>query len=318
MGPGFMHPEWQQAHPGMPATIPNQFNQPHQFPTFTPYAPQQPLPEMQAYAMTHQRLAHLSINSRLNRFTQNGPPPQPPQMIPGELPCRPQLSHGVTPYEFSANSAPPMSNGLTQSGGFGPQQQHIQNGRRPRSNNSYHHNKHGQQQQHGQHHGPPHQQHHAAGPSSDEFEEAPHQPTETEDMALNFLNEVINKVGADPGTFDSYQKQLKEIFFEMSGNNFVMSNALEMIFKHSIKVQNFRYMGAKVCQLLDDLDSTEQSLFRSLLRMKMDFERQELISFMASEQYTVRGTTLFLAELYMQLRRPNVSLPSYFRVQNLI
>jgi len=39
--------------------------------------------------------------------------------------------------------------------------------------------------------------------------------------------------------------------------------------------------------------------------MKMDFERQELITFMASEQYTVRGTTLFLAELYMGLRRPN-------------
>jgi len=87
----------------------------------------------------------------------------------------------------------------------------------------------------------------------------------------------------------------------------VMSNALELLFKQSVKSQNFRYMGARICNLLDDLDITEASLFRNLLRMKMDFERQELIQFMASEQYTVRGTTLFLAELYMQLRRPNES-----------
>lgn len=98
------------------------------------------------------------------------------------------------------------------------------------------------------------------------------------------------------------------MFYELANNNFVMSNALELLFKQSIKSQNFRYIGARICNLLDDLEPSTNSLFRNLLKMKMDFEKQELVPLMQNEQNTVRGTTLFLAELYMQLRRPNVRI----------
>lgn len=111
----------------------------------------------------------------------------------------------------------------------------------------------------------------------------------------------------NPGMFETYQKKLKEMFFELANNNFVMSNALELLFKQSIKSPNFRYIGARICNLFDDLDPSSNSLFRNLLRMKMDYERQELVKYMQSEMSTVRGTTLFLAELYMALRRPSVT-----------
>lgn len=76
----------------------------------------------------------------------------------------------------------------------------------------------------------------------------------------------------------------------------------------SIKEQNFRYMGARLCQLLDSLDDSPSSVLRQLLSMKMEHQQSELLIYLQQEQIKVRGTTLFLAELYMQLRKPHVSL----------
>lgn len=75
----------------------------------------------------------------------------------------------------------------------------------------------------------------------------------------------------------------------------------------SINEQNFRYTGARLCLLLDNLDLAPKSTFRNLLGMKMDFQNQEQVQFMNNDQRRVRGTTLFLAELFVQLTRPEVS-----------
>lgn len=72
-------------------------------------------------------------------------------------------------------------------------------------------------------------------------------------------------------------------------------------------------MGARLCNLLDDLDPSPDNQFRTLSRMKMTDQLQQLQQFMQkNEQHKVRGTTLFLAELYMQLRRPHVSSIDFF------
>lgn len=42
--------------------------------------------------------------------------------------------------------------------------------------------------------------------------------------------------------------------------------------------------------------------------MKMEFQNTEQVPFMQNDQRRVRGTTLFLAELFVQLKRPEVSL----------
>lgn len=74
----------------------------------------------------------------------------------------------------------------------------------------------------------------------------------------------------------------------------------------SIEEQNFRYTGARLCRLLDSIDPTPNSLFRRLLCCKLQYNDTELIQFMNdNETHKVRNTTLFLAELYIQLQ--NVS-----------
>jgi polyadenylate-binding protein-interacting protein 1 len=79
----------------------------------------------------------------------------------------------------------------------------------------------------------------------------------------------------------------------------------------SINEQNFRYTGARLCLLLDSLDVSPSSTFRSLLVMKMEFQNTEQVPFMQNDQRRVRGTTLFLAELFVQLKRPEVSWRSF-------
>ncbi|XP_070505505.1 polyadenylate-binding protein-interacting protein 1-like isoform X2 [Chironomus tepperi] len=135
-------------------------------------------------------------------------------------------------------------------------------------------------------------------------EPVPHRQTETEQLALDYLGEVIMKLNDNPGLFETYQKKLRDMFIDLASNHFVMSNAIETIFEQSINEQNFRYTGARLCLLLDNLDLSQNSTFRGLLVMKMDFQNQEHIQFMNNEQRKVRGGTLFLAELFVQLTRP--------------
>ncbi|KAG5676043.1 hypothetical protein PVAND_005898 [Polypedilum vanderplanki] len=137
-----------------------------------------------------------------------------------------------------------------------------------------------------------------------QIDPVPHKQTETEQLALDFLSEVVSKLNDNPGLFENYQKKLRELFQELADNHFVMSNAIETIFEHSINEQNFRYTGARLCLLLDSLDLSSTSTFRNLLVMKMDFQNTEQIPYMQNDQRRVRGSTLFLAELFVQLSRP--------------
>lgn len=131
--------------------------------------------------------------------------------------------------------------------------------------------------------------------------------TEKETRALSFLSEVMDQLTDNPGLFEEIQRQVTNIFHDFSfNNNFVMSNAVELIFELSVDEQNFRYMGARLCRLLDSIDGRPSSLFRSLLCLKMDDHQTKLQQFIFSnEKRKVRGTVLFLAELYMQMQ--NVS-----------
>lgn len=345
-----------QPPPSQPAaTTPTQFNQPPQV-QYTPYVPQSPNLDVQSFAM-QQRMAHMSINSRLHQYnpqssaptvnvilSPQAPPPQNQQptgfnqvRVPGtgvgvgigggvtnhrnNKPGRASLGHGSN-QNFVQQVSNGGGNGMMSSGGY--QHNHArQRGRNGGGNSSgsynQHHNhhthnhnnkntmnavSHHQQQQH-------HLQHHQSSQQQSDgmnAVEESYTPSEPEDAALSFLSEVIANLEDSPGLFETYQKKLKEMFYDLANNNFVMSNSLEMIFKQSAKSQNFRYMGARLCNLLDELEPSEDSLLRGLLRLKMNFEMQELVNFMQNETHTVRGTTLFMAELFMQLRRPSVSI----------
>jgi polyadenylate-binding protein-interacting protein 1 len=145
----------------------------------------------------------------------------------------------------------------------------------------------------------------AAPPQQHPENEGTHKQTEGEEAALDYLSEVISKLNDNPGMFENCQKKLREMFLEMASNHFVISNAIEVIFEHSIEEQNFRYTGARLCLILDNLDPSPESTFRSLLSMKMEYQQSELVKYMQNEQRRVRGTTLFLAELFVQLKKPD-------------
>lgn len=70
----------------------------------------------------------------------------------------------------------------------------------------------------------------------------------------------------------------------------------------SIDEQNFRYTGARLCRLLDSINPSPDSKFRHLLNCKLEYNDQEIVQFMNNETHKVRNTTLFLAELYIQLQ----------------
>lgn len=134
------------------------------------------------------------------------------------------------------------------------------------------------------------------------------QSFDVQSFALDYLTEVIAELYDNPGMFEEVKQKLSTMFADFRDDNYVLSMAVEMIFEQSIKESNFRYMGARLCQLLDSLDDRLESLMRQLLRLKMEDQQNELPNYMKQEQVKVRGTTLFLAELYMQLRSPHHKL----------
>lgn len=171
----------------------------------------------------------------------------------------------------------------------------------------HHHQQHHHQQQYQSHHQQQQQHHHGMLAGGNDFgaNADSDQIAENETFALEYLTEVIAELYDNPGMFDSIQRKLKGTFAEFRNNQSVLSIAVELIFEQSIKEQNFRYMGARLCKLLDSLDEDSSGELRPLLSMKMSHQQSELLGFMTNEQIKVRGTTLFLAELYMQLRKPN-------------
>lgn len=129
------------------------------------------------------------------------------------------------------------------------------------------------------------------------------QPSEVETIALKYLATVIQCLNTNPGSFDSVATRFLTVFDGMENNEYVLSNAMEDIFNESIENPNFRYMGAKLYNLLHMLNLKDDSLFHTLLKYKLDYLQTEIMQFMQSDsEQKVRETALFLAELYMQLR----------------
>lgn len=50
--------------------------------------------------------------------------------------------------------------------------------------------------------------------------------------ALDFLAETIQMLIEEPGKFEQSQKELNALYIEFAQDNYVMSNAIEMLFEH--------------------------------------------------------------------------------------
>lgn len=108
----------------------------------------------------------------------------------------------------------------------------------------------------------------------------PNQQTEEETFAVNYVESLINCLNENPGSFDSITASALTVFEGFGTNEYILSNAMEMIFNRSIEEQNFRYMGAKLYGLLDLIDLREDSSFRMLLNLKLEYHRNEILKYM--------------------------------------
>ncbi|KAH8402371.1 hypothetical protein KR009_011604 [Drosophila setifemur] len=186
------------------------------------------------------------------------------------------------------------------------QQPHHQQQQQP-----HHQHNHQQQQQYFQNQSHNHQQQQpqpstssaAASSSSANSNSSNSSQPDMATIALEYLETVIHCLNQNPGQFDTIASRFLTIFDGMENNNYVLSIAMEDIFEKSIEQPNFRYMGAKLYNLLHMLNPKPDSLFHTLLKCKLDYHQEEVTKYMRNnEQQKVRETALFLAELYMQLR----------------
>uniref|UniRef100_A0A1B0BX48 MIF4G domain-containing protein n=1 Tax=Glossina palpalis gambiensis TaxID=67801 RepID=A0A1B0BX48_9MUSC len=126
---------------------------------------------------------------------------------------------------------------------------------------------------------------------------------EMEKIALDYLQCAIQYLNNNTGDLDRISTRFSSMFEGMESNVFVLSNAMEEIFNESMKNANFCYIGAKLYCLLYKLNPQKDSLFYTLLKYQLDFHQNEVKEYKKNNQERkMRETTLFLAELYMQLR----------------
>ncbi|XP_037807932.1 polyadenylate-binding protein-interacting protein 1-like [Lucilia sericata] len=184
------------------------------------------------------------------------------------------------------------------------QQPHHHHHNQNRYSNNHHYQQQQQQQQ---------QQYQQQSNASAVAESA----NDMENIALDYLQTVIQCLNQNPGQFDSIATRFITIFDGMENNHYVLSIAMEDIFDESIKNPNFRYMGAKLYNLLHMLNPSKDSLFHTLLKFKLDFHQQQVREYMQNKQEAkVRETALFLAELYMQLRGDDSRI--YLIAENIV
>ncbi|KAL5288419.1 PAIP1.2 family protein [Megaselia abdita] len=151
------------------------------------------------------------------------------------------------------------------------------------------------------------------------YQEPEYLPTEEELGAVDLIENMANLLAEDPGNFDDFSEQIKNIFEEFYSSEYVMTISMELIFKRSTVDSNFRYMGAKLYNLLDKLQTREQSLFRILLDCKLSFQETEFQELIENNNFeVVSGTLLFLSELFMQMKLDGIGNAILFGIDALL
>lgn len=156
-------------------------------------------------------------------------------------------------------------------------------------------------------------------PAEEQYQEHEFLPNEEELGAVDLVENMANLLAEDPGNFDDFSEQIKNIFEEFYSSEYVMTISMELIFKRSTEEANFRYMGAKLYNLLDKLQTREQSLFRHLLDCKLSFQQTEFLELIEHNNLdVVCGTLLFLSELYMQLKLDTIGNAIIFGIDAIL
>ncbi|XP_065348595.1 polyadenylate-binding protein-interacting protein 1 isoform X2 [Cloeon dipterum] len=116
------------------------------------------------------------------------------------------------------------------------------------------------------------------------------------------LRSAMNELTNNPGEFDNLVMPLGDTFCQWLTEPEVINSAIGLIIEHSIMEPNFRYNGARLCNLLNNLDNTEDgSAFRNILLERCHQENEQVKELIEADPKRLHSFTLFLAELFIQL-----------------
>ncbi|KAJ9587606.1 hypothetical protein L9F63_018988, partial [Diploptera punctata] len=123
------------------------------------------------------------------------------------------------------------------------------------------------------------------------------------DIALNQISEIVDHLTLNPGRFDDLIHPLTETFKTWLSDVDICYFIVDMIVEQSFVEPNFRYTGARLCSYLsNEFGFEEENIFRRMLLNRCRDEHEMTIShhsIVCPER--LRGYTLFIAELFMQL-----------------
>ncbi|XP_059471503.1 polyadenylate-binding protein-interacting protein 1 isoform X2 [Neocloeon triangulifer] len=116
------------------------------------------------------------------------------------------------------------------------------------------------------------------------------------------LRSAMSELTVNPGEFDNLVMPLGDTFCQWLTEPEVITSAIGLILEHSIMEPNFRYNGARLCNLLNNLDNTEDgSAFRNILLERCHQENEQVKELIEADPKRLHSFTLFLAELFIQL-----------------
>ncbi|XP_026284105.1 polyadenylate-binding protein-interacting protein 1 [Frankliniella occidentalis] len=123
-----------------------------------------------------------------------------------------------------------------------------------------------------------------------------------EEWLYQYVTDVIRNITLNPGQFDPLSRALMDELRPIFGEEEAVESIVSLIIDQAIKEPNFRYSGARLCNLINKYSSSKQSsMFRRILLTKLNGEHEKIEDNMENNPDKVYGFLYFLGELYIQL-----------------
>lgn len=116
------------------------------------------------------------------------------------------------------------------------------------------------------------------------------------------LVQLMEHITLNPGMFDTLVETFLKIFNLRLVSLDTIKCCADLIFKHSVKEQNFTYHGAKLCHFLMNIEE----IFRNELQSLLKHESLQAHFNVTQQPQYVHGLLLFMVELLMQLQEGSI------------
>jgi polyadenylate-binding protein-interacting protein 1 len=129
--------------------------------------------------------------------------------------------------------------------------------------------------------------------------------TEPDSLPVLQLRAFLSEINMSPGKYDRKIRPLIDSLNSTVDDDDTMRAVVNVIFDESIRQQNLRYSGARLCKsICSGMDPSSNHLsFKEVLlkRCEQEFKRQKNLAQAEDGGEYLRGFAMFMAELYSQL-----------------